>query len=263
MNIEFKNVSVTKRFTDEKGNSTSMQALTDVSFTAESSRVFAVMGPSGSGKSTLLRLINRLEDPVSGEIIVNGINVNTIPILELRRKIGFVFQLPLMFEGNVRDNLLFGPLLSGRKPEEIDQKIVEYLPWFGFEKNMLERHPAKLSVGERQRICILRALMNEPEVLLMDEPTASLDPCSAERILNLIKKINKNEKMTIILITHIPEHAREVAHRGLVLMQGKTVADDNIENLINSVKNWVFFKKQPDDDSEIQYNRTGENMVKD
>ena len=91
---------------------------------------------------------------------------------------------------------------------------------------------------------MLRALMNEPEILLMDEPTASIDPGAVERILNLVNQINKNEKMTILIVTHIPEHARKVAERGIVLIEGKKIADDNIENLINSIGSWDDLAKQ-------------------
>jgi putative ABC transport system ATP-binding protein len=255
MIIEFRNVSVIKRFSDEKGNQTEVQALSNVSFSVKEGEVFAVMGPSGSGKSTLLRLINRLEDPLSGEILINGKNIKDFPVLKLRRKVGFVFQLPLMFEGNVKDNILYGPLLAGRNPDELDRKLTEYLPWFGFENSMLTREPGKLSVGERQRVCMLRAIMNEPEILLMDEPTASLDPGSTEKILELVKKINANERITILMVTHIPEHAEKIAQRGMVLVEGRKVSEDPIETLVKEIGSWDNFKRNGKTDNNSTENR--------
>lgn len=221
--LKFENVTVIKKVKDKSDDSgyKELTILDNVGFYMEEELVYAVLGPSGSGKSTLLRMINRLDDPSSGKVTLDGKDVREIPVLELRRKVGYVFQLPFMFEGTILDNILYGPDLAGKDRDEEQEKVEKYLPWFGFDKSILERDPSRLSVGEKQRICILRAIMNEPEILLLDEPTASLDPTSAVRILDLVKEINKKSGTQILMVTHIPEHARKIADRVIVLMNGK------------------------------------------
>ncbi len=208
--------------------------LDDVSFSVERGEIFAIMGPSGSGKSTLLRLINRLEDPVSGEILVDGKNVREYPVRDLRRKVGLILQLPFMFEGSVEDNLLYGPCIAGIDLEEKKKEIESLIPWFGFGKDILDRDPQKLSVGEKQRVNIMRTLLNDPDVIMLDEPTSSLDPYSSKMVLDLIKEINGKKKTTIIVVTHIPEHARRIAQKALIVINGKVIETGDIDGIFKN-----------------------------
>ncbi|MFP4497482.1 MAG: ATP-binding cassette domain-containing protein [Vulcanimicrobiota bacterium] len=216
-----------------------IQIINNLSFKVDEGDIFTIMGSSGSGKTTLLRLINRLEDPDSGQIFLEGKNIRDFPILELRRQIGFVLQLPYMFEGSVRDNIFYGPRLQGQPDEETQKILEQYFSWFGFKKGILEKSPSFLSVGEKQRVSILRALVNKPALLLLDEPTSSLDPNTANSILGLVKEINERTRMTILMVTHIPEHARKIAGKGMILDEGSKIADgtmDEISGYFNKMK---------------------------
>ena len=232
--VEFKKVNHTKRFSESDGKVIEKKILRDFSFSVESGDIFSIMGPSGSGKTTLLRLINRLEDPESGEILVDGKNVFDCPVRDLRRKTGLVLQLPFMFEGSVLDNILYGPCIKGADIEAKKKEIDSLLPWFGFENDILKRDPQKLSVGEKQRVNILRVLLNDPDVLMLDEPTSSLDPTSSNKVLDLIKNINQKKKTTIIVVTHIPEHARRISHKALITVEGSVMETGDIEDIFNN-----------------------------
>lgn len=228
--IQFKNVTYRKIIPGhELGNPGEMTILDDVSFNVEEGEIFAVMGPSGSGKSTLLRLINRLEDPSEGEIILDGKSNSEFPVRDLRRKAGLVLQIPQVFEGTVMDNLLYGPRLFEGDLKAAEKEAMELLPGFNLPNDILQRDPIRLSVGEKQRISLLRTLLNKPEIILLDEPTSSLDPQSSTRLLELIRDINRQNNTTIIIVTHIPEHARRIAARAMILVKGKIQEQGEIE----------------------------------
>jgi putative ABC transport system ATP-binding protein len=223
MAIIVENLVKLREFPGEDNKLIMKKTLDSVSFSAEKGKILAIMGPSGGGKTTVLRILNRLEDPDEGTVSFYGTDIRTIPIIELRRKIGLVMQTPCMFEGTVLDNLLFGPRLAGADLKVKTEEITELLPWFGFESSFLQRDPEKLSVGEKQRVNILRTLANTPEVLLLDEPTASLDPVSSGKLLDIVKIINQKRNMTIIMVTHIPDHAGKIADKVLIMADGKVV----------------------------------------
>lgn len=235
--IELRNITHRKLHHNTTADPILKTILDDVSFSVETGEIFAIMGPSGSGKSTLLRLINRLEDPVSGEILVDGKNVREYPVRDLRRKVGLILQLPFMFEGSVEDNLLYGPRIAGINKEEKNKEIESLIPWFGFGKDILDRDPQKLSVGEKQRVSIMRTLLNDPDVIMLDEPTSSLDPYSSKMVLDLIKDINEKKKTTIIVVTHIPEHARRIAHKALIVIKGKVIETGDIGTIFKNAVN--------------------------
>ncbi|MCD4784284.1 MAG: ATP-binding cassette domain-containing protein [Candidatus Eremiobacteraeota bacterium] len=232
--IDFQNIKHKKTMKNSDGEDVKKTVLDEISFTIDEGDVFAVMGPSGSGKTSLLRLLNRLEDPMHGNILIDGKNILQYPVVELRRKVGLVFQIPYMFEGSVLDNLLYGPNLAGEKPEDKKKQVMELLPWFGFKEDMLGRDPDRLSVGEKHRVNILRTLMNDPDVIMLDEPTSSLDPGSARNILELVKDINQKKNKTIVLVTHIPEHARMVSNKALILIDGKIVEKGTVEEVFDN-----------------------------
>lgn len=175
-----------------------------------------IMGASGSGKTTLLRLINRLSEPDAGTILLNSHDTVEIPPQELRRRVGMVFQFPVMFQGSVRDNLVFGMELWG---EFMDINLLA--KDVGIPEKLLDADTAMLSGGEKQRVCIARALSTNPEILLLDEPTSSLDSISVQKIENMLLGLQREHDLTMVWVTHEKEQADRIGGRRLTLVNGK------------------------------------------
>lgn len=215
VHLELKNVS---KAVFRKVNNTRVrtQIISSLDLRVNKGELVSIMGASGSGKSTLLRLINRLSEIDSGIILLNGNDIRSHVPMELRRKIGMVFQVPVVFEGSVRDNLVFGIKLWGGNTgiETISSDA-------GIPENLLDADAGQLSIGEKQRVCIARALANQPEILLLDEPTSSLDALSAERIEKLLLDLQKERDLTILWVTHEKEQAERIGGRRLILRDGR------------------------------------------
>ena len=173
----------------------------------------ALLGPSGSGKSTLLRLLNRLADPDAGVVRFHGTDVRELDPLELRRRVGLVPQLPAPVPGSVADNVRFGPRLEGR---EVDPEPPVRLA--GLDPTFLDRDASRLSVGEQQRVMLARALALEPEVLLLDEPTASLDEDAKAGVEQALRGLGG---VSLVLVTHDAAQAERLAERTLRLRDGR------------------------------------------
>ena len=173
----------------------------------------ALLGPSGSGKSTLLRLLNRLADPDDGVVRFHGTNVCELDPLELRRRVGLVPQLPAPVAGSVADNVCFGPLLHGK---EIDPEGP--VRQAGLDSSFLERDASRLSVGEQQRVMLARALALEPEVLLLDEPTASLDSAATAVVEDALGRLRG---LSLVIVTHDRAQAERLAERTVELHEGR------------------------------------------
>jgi putative ABC transport system ATP-binding protein len=194
--------------------------LQNISFQIPQGEILAVTGPSGAGKSTLLRLLNRLEEPSSGNIQLNGQDTRTLPPAELRRRIGFVMQRAYLFPGTVASNIAFGPSQHGIQLEtaNIESMLQEVgLPGYA------SRDAATLSGGEAQRVALLRTLANQPELLLLDEPTSALDTANRQSVEELILRLIRDHGLTCIWVTHSPQQAR-LADRVLQLEAGKVIA---------------------------------------
>lgn len=194
--------------------------LHDISFQIHPGEILAVTGPSGAGKSTLLRLLNRLQDPSSGKIQLNGQDTRTLPPAELRRRVGFVMQRAYLFPGTVASNIAFGPVQHGihLQPSALESMLEEVgLPGYA------SRDAATLSGGEAQRVALLRTLANQPELLLLDEPTSALDAANRQSVEELILRLIRNHGLTCIWVTHSQEQAR-LADRVLQLEAGKVIA---------------------------------------
>jgi putative ABC transport system ATP-binding protein len=172
----------------------------------------ALLGPSGSGKSTLLRLLNRLADPDEGAVRLHDTDVRELDPLELRRRVGLVPQLPAPVPGTVADNVCFGPRLHG---EEVDPGPAVRLA--GLDESFLDRDASRLSVGEQQRVMLARALALEPEVLLLDEPTASLDTEATAAVEEALETL---PGISLVLVTHDPAQAKRLADRTVRLSHG-------------------------------------------
>lgn len=192
------------------------QILDGLDLKVNKGELVTIMGASGSGKSTLLRLINRLSEIDSGIILLNGNDIRSHVPMELRQKIGMVFQVPVVFKGSVRDNLVFGIKLWGGNTG------IETLSMdAGIPEDLLDADAGQLSIGEKQRVCIARALANQPEILLLDEPTSSLDAVSAQRIEKLLLGLQKERDLTILWVTHEKEQVERIRGRRLILRDGR------------------------------------------
>lgn len=180
-----------------------------------------MVGPSGSGKSSFLRLLNRLDEPTGGTVQLNGEDYLELPPAELRRRLGMVMQTAYLFPGTVADNVAYGPLQRGQRllAEEIDA-LLRRVGLAGYQ----ERDASNLSGGEAQRVSIARTLANAPEILLLDEPTSALDEDSAREVEDLVLHIIRERQMTCVIVTHNNAQARRIAHRTMIVRDGKLVA---------------------------------------
>lgn len=185
----------------------------------------ALVGASGSGKSTLMKMVNGLEQPTTGQIIFAGEDVSTQPPAKLRRRIGYVFQsIGLFPHMNVAENIGIGPRLSGQRLN--DGRIRELLELVELEADMTSRMPDELSGGQRQRVGVARALANEPELLLMDEPFGALDPITRDALGERVRALHDALDLTSIMVTHDMAEALLLADRVLVMDAGLIVADE-------------------------------------
>lgn len=208
-----------------------VRVLSEISTSVDAGDVFTILGPSGSGKSTLLRLINRLDDPTCGRISLDGQDTREINVLALRRRVGMVFQSAVVFDGTVDDNVQYGARLVGSKVDS-----AQLLRRVGLPVDFLSRVASSLSGGEQQRVSIARTLATDPELLLMDEPTSSLDPATRIQIEDLVLKMNQDEGLTIIFVTHDMEQARRVGTRTMLLVGGHKIEDGPTEGFFADPK---------------------------
>ncbi len=197
--------------------------LNDVNLEIPEGKLTALIGPSGAGKSSLLRLLNRLDDPVSGTVRYRGQPLAGIPVGEHRRRVGFVFQTPVMFPGTVRDNLAIAAEIAGVPPEEIEHRMNESLRLAEVNGDLVDRDSALLSVGQKQRVNVARALMTRPETLLLDEPAASLDPETAEKLMSTIARLSTERGVTVVAVTHRLWEARALSSVVVMLDGGSVV----------------------------------------
>ena len=201
------------------------QALYDVNIEIEDGSLVALIGHTGSGKSTLIQHFNALVKPTSGKIIINGIDV-TAPNADLRlvrKTVGLVFQYPehQLFEETVYKDIAFGPKNMGFSDEEIDKRVRESAALVGLKEKHLTRSPFDLSGGQKRRVAIAGVLAMNPKVLILDEPTAGLDPKGRDEILATIKKLHEeNKEMIIIFVSHSMEDVAKTAERVIVMNDG-------------------------------------------
>jgi D-methionine transport system ATP-binding protein len=220
-----------------RGKGAAVTALQGVSLKIERGDIFGIVGYSGAGKSTLLRLINGLETPTSGEVIVDGKNISALKTKELRQarqKIGMIFQhFHLLWSRTVRDNVAFPLEIAGVPKQKIDEKVNHLLERVGLA-DRANAYPSQLSGGQKQRVGIARALANDPDVLLCDEATSALDPETTASILQLLKEIHKDTGITLVLITHEMSVVRAICNKMAVMESGRVVETGAVEQIFQS-----------------------------
>ena len=212
-------------------------ALKEVDLHVQKGDIYGIIGSSGAGKSTLIRTINLLERPTSGKVIVNGINLMDLSNTELmavRRKIGMIFQqFNLLSARTVFENIALPLELIGLSRTEIEQKVSSLLALVDLSEKR-DEYPANLSGGQKQRVAIGRALASDPEILLCDEATSDLDPHIIRSILSLLRKINKELGITIVLITHEMEVVRAICNKVAVIAQGTIIEQNTVAYLFEN-----------------------------
>lgn len=235
--IELKNIS--KIFQTEDGNFT---AVDDVSLSVKKGEIFGIIGYSGAGKSTLVRAINLLGRPTSGSVTVRGkdfLSLSAKELREERKKIGMIFQhFNLMKSRTVESNVAFPLKRSGLSKTEISERVKELLKLVEIEGKAKD-FPSQLSGGQKQRVAIARALANNPDILLCDEATSALDPTTTRSILALLKRLNKELGLTIVIITHQMEVIKEICDKVAVMENGKVVESGEVFDIFAKPQNEV------------------------
>ena len=237
MQIEVKDLG----YTYSEGMPFATTALEDVNFTIPSGEFAAVIGHTGSGKSTLLMHLNGLMKPTKGCVLADGVDINakTKEAREARRRIGLVFQYPeyQLFEETVLKDVCFGPKNYGFTPQECEEKALAALRLVGIDPDVKKDvSPFELSGGEKRRVAIAGVLAMEPSVLILDEPTAGLDPKGHQDILDMVEKVRRDRSLTILLVSHNMDDAARMADHVLVLDKGHLVMDGTPQQVFSRHK---------------------------
>lgn len=217
-------------------------ALDGVNINVSQGEILVVMGPSGCGKSTLIRCINRLTEPDSGEVFFKDQSVMDMSpqeLLKFRRRVGFVFQhFNLVKRLTVKENVMFGLVLGGMDSEKAEEIAIDALRKVGLQESSASL-PEELSGGQQQRVGIARALALNPEIMLLDEPTASLDPILVGEVLDVMEDLARNAQATMIIVTHEVSFAMKVAHRIILMDHGKIVEEGIPEEIFREPRSEI------------------------
>jgi len=199
----------------------------DFSFAFHPGRIYSVLGPSGAGKSSVLRLLNRLDEPTSGDVMFEKTNYRIIAPCLLRRRIGYLFQVPYLFPGTVADNLRYAD-------KKLDSGRIEHLlELASFNPKKIDQAAGSLSVGEKQRVALARLLATDPKVVLLDEPTAALDPTYTSKIETSVGEIAAEQGLTVIMVSHSPEQAVRLGGEGLLIVSGRLEEHGPVGRLVS------------------------------
>ncbi|MCQ2554215.1 MAG: ATP-binding cassette domain-containing protein [Clostridia bacterium] len=217
----------------------SVEALKNVSITIEDGDIFGIIGMSGAGKSTLVRTINMLEKPTDGTVLIDGVDLSLLSkkeLREVRRNVTMIFQhFNLLQQRTCLKNVCFPLELIGVKKDEAEKKAMELLTLVGLP-DKADSYPSQLSGGQQQRVAIARALATNPKVLLCDEATSALDPKTTAQILELIRKINKELNITVVVITHQMSVVEDVCNKVAILDQGEVKEQGLVTDIFSSPK---------------------------
>lgn len=248
--IEVRNLSKTFQTKDN-----TVEALKDINLSIEKGDIYGIIGMSGAGKSTLVRCLNYLEEPTTGSVLVEGKDLGSLSqkeLRDLRSSIGMIFQsFNLLMQRTVIDNICFPLLIHGMGKEEAKAKARKLLETVGLTEKE-KAYPAQLSGGQRQRVAIARALACDPKILLCDEATSALDPQTTQSILQLLKTINSDTGITIVIITHQMSVVREICHNVAIVENGQIVENGLVEEIFmhpksRAARQLVIEGKDPDE----------------
>ena len=238
--IEFRNVSKVFKTKDRE-----VKAVDDVTLTVEPGEILGVIGYSGAGKSTLVRLINGLDMPTSGQLLLDGTDVVGMPerkLREIRRNVGMIFQQFNLFSSRTAAGNIEYPLkLAGVDKKERKRRVAELLDFVGLSERG-ENYPEQLSGGQKQRVGIARALATNPSLLLADEATSALDPTTTQEVLDLLRRVNKEFGITIVVITHEMEVVRSIADKVAVMENGRVVEQGSVYEVFSNPQTSVAAK---------------------
>lgn len=239
-------------------------ALDDINLSIEKADIYGIIGMSGAGKSTLVRCLNYLETPTEGDVIIDGMNLGSLSEKELRKQrseIAMIFQhFNLLMQKNVIDNVCFPLTLQKVKKKEAREKAIELLKIVGLESKA-KAYPSQLSGGQKQRVAIARALASNPKILLCDEATSALDPQTTDSILKLLKKINDELGITVVIITHQMNVVQEVCNKVAIIENGKLVENGLVEDIFSNPKSSAAKKLiYGEDAKQIRTLEDGEDM---
>ena len=236
MSIELKNVT----YTYSPGTAYESHALKDVSLVIPDGQFIGIIGHTGSGKSTLIQHLNALVQPTSGQVLYNGEDVwaEQYDRKQLRSEVGLVFQYPehQLFENDVISDVCFGPMNQGLSREEAEKEAKQALTQVGVKESNFKKSPFELSGGQKKRVAIAGVLAMNPKILILDEPTAGLDPRGRDEILDQISRLHRERHMTIILVSHSMEDVARYADRLLVMNHGKKVFDGTPREVFSHYK---------------------------
>lgn len=240
MEIQFKNVD----YTYQPNTPFETEVLHDINFTIKEGSYTAIVGHTGSGKSTLLQHLNALKVATSGSVWLDDFEISSEKehksLKNIREKVGVVFQFPeaQLFEETIGKDIAFGPQNFGISEEEALRKAKKILPVVGLDESFMDRSPFDLSGGQMRRVAIAGVLVMEPKVLVLDEPTAGLDPQGQLDMMDLFKKLHEEQDITIILVTHQMEDVAEYADHMIVLDEGRVVAEGSPSNIFKN-EEWL------------------------
>ena len=216
-----------------------VQALNDINLTIEQGDIYGIIGMSGAGKSTLIRCLNRLDTPTDGQVLIDGQNVLAMSkkqLLQTRRRMAMIFQqFNLLMQKSVARNVRYPLEIAGAPKKQANERVMELLKIVGLEEKA-NAYPAQLSGGQKQRVAIARALASNPEMLLCDEATSALDPMTTQSILELLKKINAELGITVVLITHEMAVIRQICNKVAILDGGKLVEQGTVDDVFMHTK---------------------------
>ncbi|NLK27181.1 MAG: betaine/proline/choline family ABC transporter ATP-binding protein [Clostridiales bacterium] len=227
--ISFENI--TKKYKDKT-------VLKKISFEIEKGKLVVLIGESGCGKTTTLKMINRLIKPTSGKIYINGEDISTKDMIQLRRNMGYVIQQTGLFPHmTVKENIQIISKVEKRDPEQIEKKTLEMMDMVGLDYSFLDRYPTELSGGQQQRIGVARAFATDPDIILMDEPFSALDPITRIGLQDELIELQEKLKKTIVFVTHDMDEAIKIADLICIMKDGEILQYDTPENILKNPSN--------------------------
>jgi energy-coupling factor transport system ATP-binding protein len=233
MSIEIQNLSYTYMNETPFEN----KAIKDINLKISDGEFVGIIGHTGSGKSTLIQHLNGLLKPSAGKVFINGVDTTGKDLKELRKQVGIVFQYPehQLFEETVYKDIAFGLLKKKVSPQEIRQEVLKVIETVGLTEDVLEKSPFELSGGQKRRVAIAGVLIMKPEILILDEPTAGLDPKGRDEIFGFITQIHKSMGLTVILVSHSMEDIARLVKRVIVMNKGQIALDGSVEEVFSDI----------------------------